>query len=381
MRIELSEIESAMATSSEVSTCAVSICTRGAKAEAAQQECLVAYVTPPTADTAAILQHVRAQLPQHMVPQAIVRLKAIPQMVNGKLDLALLPQPDWDALAAGEEYVAPSSETEARAHDLWSEVLKLPRISTQTDFFSVGGTSLLAGLLAMKLNEAFGINETATLVFEQPTIAEQAEQVLRLKQAGTSAPAVAIPHAPYTLEDKAAGVPCSFAQEQMLSLAMGTSSLAYNQHFMFELGPNVEASALQTAISLVTERQEAMRTCFAWHAAGPRQVVQQDCNVNLRIVAVDQPSNAKMTAMTEPAGCLPIDEEPASSTPESKSALYADAETGFDLTVAPLVRATLIQVRCHSGVALSSCGLGLPKIMDGLCPSAMFALLRDLPCH
>ena len=356
MRIELSEIESALSTSSEVRTCAVKICTRTDTAGSAQQQCLVAYVTPPNADTTAILQAVKKQLPQHMVPQAIVPLETIPQMVNGKFDLARLPSPDWDALAAGDKYIAPSSETEHRAHELWSEVLNLPRIGIHTDFFSVGGTSLLAGLLAMRLNEAFGINETATLVFEQPTIAEQAERVLSLKQSGDLAPVAPIPLAPYTPEDKAAGVPCSFAQEQMLSVAMGTSSLAYNQHFMFELGPAVGVTTLQAAFSMVAERQEAMRTCFAWHAAGPRQVVKQDCDVRLQVVGVKQPSSFRMVGRPEgepgsarALGRSSMKGEIADNEPLAKTALFADAETGFDLTAAPLIRATLVQVQpcCH----------------------------------
>ncbi len=283
MRIELSEIESALASSSEVSTCAVKICTRTDTAGAAQQQSLVAYVTPPTADTMAVLQATKKLLPQHMVPQAIVALATIPQMVNGKFDLSALPQPDWDALAAGDKYTAPTSVAETLIHQLWSEALSLPRISIHTDFFSVGGTSLLAGILVMKMNEAFGLNETATLVFEQPTIAEQAERMLALKESGESGPSMPIHAAPYTLADKAAGVACSYGQEQMLSVAMGASSLAYNQHFMFELGPVVDAHALQVAFSLVTERQEAMRTCFAWHAAGPRQIVLQDCDVKMQV--------------------------------------------------------------------------------------------------
>ena len=354
MRIELSEVESVLATSSEVSTCAVRICTRGDQAGATHQECLVAYVTPVTADVHAVLLDVKKQLPHHMVPQAIVPLETIPQMVNGKVDLARLPQPDWDALAAGDKYVAPSSEAESHAHDLWSEILNLPRVGIHTDFFSVGGTSLLAGLLAMRLNEAFGVNETATFVFEQPTIAEQAERMLGLKQDSAAPPVVAIPLAPYTPKEKAAGVACSYAQEQMLSVAMSTSSLAYNQHFLFDLGATVDASALQAAFSMVTKRQEAMRTCFAWHAAGPRQVVLQECNVKLQVVGDKQPFSPKMAGLAEKGPGSGTAQDRSSQegnrpdcASEAKNGLYADTESGFDLTHAPLVRATLIQVPCH----------------------------------
>lgn len=54
-----------------------------------------------------------------------------------------LPAPNWEA-AAEEEYVAPADELEAQIQAVWQEVLLQERISTQSDFFTVGGNSLQA---------------------------------------------------------------------------------------------------------------------------------------------------------------------------------------------------------------------------------------------
>ena len=54
-----------------------------------------------------------------------------------------LPLPDWSACAA-EEYVAPASELEARLQAIFQEVLGQQRVSTQADFFAIGGNSLQA---------------------------------------------------------------------------------------------------------------------------------------------------------------------------------------------------------------------------------------------
>ena len=51
--------------------------------------------------------------------------------------------PSWEA-AAEEEYVAPADELEAQIQAVWQEVLLQERISTQSDFFTVGGNSLQA---------------------------------------------------------------------------------------------------------------------------------------------------------------------------------------------------------------------------------------------
>ena len=58
-------------------------------------------------------------------------------------DVQALPAPNWDT-AAEEEYVSPADELEAQIQAVWQEVLLQDCISTQSDFFTVGGNSLQA---------------------------------------------------------------------------------------------------------------------------------------------------------------------------------------------------------------------------------------------
>ncbi len=62
------------------------------------------------------------------------------------------------------------TELEHKVHDVWAEALGAPRIGMLQNFFSAGGTSLLAGMVALKLNEMLGCEESATLLFNNPTI-------------------------------------------------------------------------------------------------------------------------------------------------------------------------------------------------------------------
>ena len=63
----------------------------------------------------------------------------------GVVALQALPAPDWSARAS-EEYVAPVSELEAQLQAIFQEVLGQQRVSTQADFFAIGGNSLQARL-------------------------------------------------------------------------------------------------------------------------------------------------------------------------------------------------------------------------------------------
>jgi acyl carrier protein len=59
-------------------------------------------------------------------------------------------------------------------------LLKLDRVSTDDDFFMLGGHSLLGTQLIARLQEAFGVNVGLRLLFRSPTIAALAAEVERL---------------------------------------------------------------------------------------------------------------------------------------------------------------------------------------------------------
>ena len=136
MRVELGEIESALVDAPGVQLATVLVLSDPAGAQR-----VVAYVTPASVDTAAVLSSVRSRLPAHMVPNVIVLLAVMPLSPTGKVDRKALPEPEWSSVAA-EEYVAPISELEKQLQAIFHEVLGQQRVSTQADFFAVGGNSL-----------------------------------------------------------------------------------------------------------------------------------------------------------------------------------------------------------------------------------------------
>jgi tyrocidine synthetase-3 len=60
-----------------------------------------------------------------MVPSVIVALKEFCRLPNGKVDTDKLPQPDWAALAAGDQYVGPRTPVEQQLQRLWMEELQV----------------------------------------------------------------------------------------------------------------------------------------------------------------------------------------------------------------------------------------------------------------
>ena len=103
MRIELDEIERVLAVEPGVKAAEIKV----VKQPTTGEYSIIAYATPAHLDTRALLAAARCHLPAHMVPMAIITLESMPLLQSGKVNSAALPDPEWDAMAAGEDYIAP----------------------------------------------------------------------------------------------------------------------------------------------------------------------------------------------------------------------------------------------------------------------------------
>ncbi|MBS9475920.1 non-ribosomal peptide synthetase [Ancylobacter radicis] len=162
LRIELGEIEAAVMASGLVRQAGiVAREDRGTKR-------IVAYVVPePGADLAILKARVAAKVPDYMVPAAFVALDALPVNANGKLDRGALPAPDF----AGTGQRVPETPTEQRLAALFADQLQLATpIAAEDDFFTLGGDSLAAVALLLRVREAFGRDPGLGALFAQPSV-------------------------------------------------------------------------------------------------------------------------------------------------------------------------------------------------------------------
>ena len=141
---------------------------------------LAAYVAPRdgAAPTAADLRRFLAQrLPEFMIPAAFVPLAELPHNASGKVDRPGLPAPDWGQAAREGRFIAPETPTEQRLAGIWSEMLRVERISIYDNFFDLGGHSLLAMRLMSRIRETFSVDLPLVRLFTSPTVAELARAI------------------------------------------------------------------------------------------------------------------------------------------------------------------------------------------------------------
>jgi len=173
--IELYEIERALLRLSEVSDAVVLL----HKDDPDGEPRLIAYVvgakTCPPEILQSIGQRLAIHLPAHMLPSEIIMLESLPLTARGKVDRNALPLPS--ALGKERAYRAPSSELEWGLAAIWQEVLKIPKIGVEADFYELGGTSLQAFLIFARIATTLGRDLPPTSMVQAPTIGRQAALV------------------------------------------------------------------------------------------------------------------------------------------------------------------------------------------------------------
>ncbi|CAM5355311.1 Dimodular nonribosomal peptide synthase [Streptomyces glaucescens] len=130
--------------------------------------------------------HVAAELPDYMVPGAFLTLDALPLTANGKVDRRALPTVEPATAAAGARR-APRSPQEDILCGLFAELLGVPQVGIDDDFFDLGGHSLLATRLASRVRSVLGAEIAVRQVFQNPTPAALARA---LGTAGAARPAL-----------------------------------------------------------------------------------------------------------------------------------------------------------------------------------------------
>jgi len=117
-------------------------------------------------------RQLRGHLPEYMVPSAYVQMDELPLNANGKLDRKRLL-----ALAlklAPRRFQEARDSLEASLQKIWSEVLGKESISVSDNFFDIGGHSIKAVQLSAQISRAFQKEIPVRLIFDKPTIEEQA---------------------------------------------------------------------------------------------------------------------------------------------------------------------------------------------------------------
>ncbi|MFJ8477263.1 non-ribosomal peptide synthase/polyketide synthase [Kitasatospora sp. NPDC094011] len=302
-RIELGELEAALARHPQVAAAAARVL------EQDGHKRLVGYAVardgdlPDPAEWRAFLGRT---LPDHLVPALVVPLERLPLGATGKLDRRALPVPTWHTPAAGGT-TPPRTDAERTLAAIWAEVLKVPDVGTESNYFALGGDSIL-GLQIVSAARRAGLTLTPRDLFAHQTLAElarAAEQSPVAPGAGDQGPVTG-------------DAPLTPIQHWLFDTLDGDPA-RLTQSVAFRLAPDTDERLLRDALAAVLTQHDALRLRYRpladgrWHQH-----------------------------FAEPAE----DPGPISHRPRSTAELdrlREELAEGFDLAAGPLLRAAL----CH----------------------------------
>ncbi len=310
-RIELGEIEAALRKNERVQDAVVV-----AREDEPGEKRLVGYVVAAVGervDPGILRSELGQELPEYMVPAAVVVMEKLPLTAHGKLDRKALPEPEW---ISGSGYRAPRTPEEEILCGLFAEVLGVERVGIEDNFFELGGHSLMATRLVSRIRTTLGVELAIRVLFEAPTVDKLSG---RLREGGRKRPGLEGRARPERLR-------LSYAQQRLwfLDQLEGTST-EYNMPQALRLKGELDRGALEKTINAIVERHESLRTHFAMVEGEPVQVIERE----LRIAVPLEDLSGKGEEEREE---------------RVKAAMREEASKPFDLSRGPVVRMSLLKL-------------------------------------
>jgi len=249
-RIELGEIESVISLFPGIREVVVI-----AREDKPGEKKLVAYYcAPQEAGLDALRAHMKASLPDYMVPAAFMRMDALPLTSNGKVDRRALPAPDISLAGRKNIYVAPRTADEQTLARIWGEVLGIDSPGVHDNFFELGGDSILSIQVISRARQA-GFAITPRELFQSPTIA------------GIAAVAPHVVDTPAHVEAASGEVALTPIQRWFFAQPLENGNY-WNQTFLFTVPPEIDVARLEQALAAAVAHHDAFRLRFEQTLSG-----------------------------------------------------------------------------------------------------------------
>lgn len=255
-RIELGGLEASASALTGVAECAAVAVPNDVGGYGAVALVYVSRSTPPL-DEQTMLGQLRATLPGHLIPDRVIRVTALPLNDNGKLDAKALLRIAGSQASVPEGSAADQvDELTAAVAGVMAEVLGVPYVASDSDFLSLGGTSLQLGVVCTRLSLLRGVPVPLSEVVGRAT----ADEVVAWLRDADSDRRRADPPEESATSDV---VPLVGMQESFfMRQAIFPSDITGLCPLAWRMVGTVDHDALAAALDDVQHRHEALRSAY-----------------------------------------------------------------------------------------------------------------------
>ncbi|MBN2536084.1 MAG: amino acid adenylation domain-containing protein [Spirochaetales bacterium] len=229
---------------------------------------LTAYYTADYAvNTEQLERFMQKRLPAYMIPPFYVKLPKFPLTINGKVDRTALPEPGIN-VHKKEDDTEQENETEKKVRLIWEDVLEIKGIGVNDNFYELGGHSIKAIQIIVRINREFQTNLRIGDMLDNPSIKELSLKIHENSNLPCQEIEV-IPEKEY--------YPLSPGQKRIWILhSLEKDSCIYNIPFCFSGKGKLDTDALNKAYASVVRRHESLRTVFHYRNGTPYQTILDD---------------------------------------------------------------------------------------------------------
>ena len=133
------------------------------------------YLSDEPIEERLLFEYVRLNKPSYMCPSYFVHMKEFPLTAIGKIDMERLPQPEREADEL--HYEAPETEIEKKLSKLYAEILSIKRVGRQDNFYSLGGDSISATTLLLKIYQTLLCRLNIRIIMDNPVIKDLSKKI------------------------------------------------------------------------------------------------------------------------------------------------------------------------------------------------------------
>ncbi len=222
-----------------------------------------------TVTTSELYSFLKEKLPEYMIPSAITVLERLPLTPNGKVDRQALPSPEEFETGRSRVVAVGRTPIEEILVAIWCEVLGRSQVGIHDNFFALGGQSLSALRLLIRVKQAFQVEIPLSSLFGALTVAEMAQCV---EEALRHSRTREVP--PFVPMQRTEELPLSFAQQRLWFLSqLQPESTDYVFSLIWNFSGLLDTRALERSIQELELRHESLRTTFRESMGQPIQVI------------------------------------------------------------------------------------------------------------
>ncbi|WP_212003867.1 non-ribosomal peptide synthetase [Chitinophaga sp. HK235] len=304
-RIELKEIESVLLQLPQIKEVAVTVF-----GQANEKEMVCWYVSQSGKTLEDLKEQLKQYLPDYMVPAFFIALDHLPVTHNGKIDKKSLQDPLKYMDTQSTITATPETATEQALLTVWQDILKRNKIGVLDNFFELGGQSLRAMVLVSRIQKNFSADISLKDIFTYPTIRSLAVHIDNNALSAHQAPITKIAEQPHYL--------LSPAQKRMYVIShFKGAEISHNICDVCWVHGQLDIHRLEAAFQAMTNRHESLRTSFSMVNGEPVQVIHPKGTFHLTHLHGKE---------------------------EDATTVAKNFVKGYDLSQAPLLRATVMEV-------------------------------------